>query len=466
MRRGRRALTGLAGLATGLTAMGALAVAGAGPAAADDSSGPVATAPSAPATQTVNGVAANGVRLTLTLPQQFPVDLPGQELAPREVDVTVKDTTGQGYTGEADTTFTAVGSGVDRMPLRIDRYDPDSGGWRPVTVSPDAGASLKVTTGVAVPADGTQDVRLRVSPGTTLLDGVKVSAVANGATVVGSAPVTEPAFSSSGLTGSVKAGTPEVVTGRLTNPTDVDYAHVPVKLYLKACSGQTGLCVQPADVKLEAKVGGQWQQVPATADPSVVGGVSGTVFPDLSLAAGESVDLTARMTLNSGSATVSPVPLGFGPMGLTIAGKDATGGTLTVQPAAPTPTPTPATSSSSTPTATPSTSDSSSETAASPSGTPSATPATAATPQTQTQTPATAPTGEAVAASTPGAPGSGSATILVAAGLLAVCLALLLVWALIKRRERTAAALRAGGPDLGHDLGHDGGHDHGHGGAV
>ncbi|NUR62425.1 MAG: hypothetical protein HOV87_27770 [Catenulispora sp.] len=472
MTRRRRGLAGLATgpatvlgtvLATGLTAAAVLA-AGVATAAAADTSGPTATPPTTPAVQTVTGVATNGVQLTLTLPKQLPVDLPAQTLAGREVDVTVKDIAGQGYTGEADTTFTAQGGSVTRTPLRIERYDPDSGAWRPVAVSPGAGAALTVPVPVTVPADGTQQVRLRVSPGTTLLDSVKVSASANGATVVGSAPVTSPAFSSTGLTAAVKAGTPQVVTGRLTNPTDVDYLHVPVKLYLKACSTQTGFCLQPADVKLEAQFAGQWQQVPVAADPAVAGGVTGTLFPDVSLSAGDSVQLTARMTLNSGSTAVSPVPVGFGPMGLTIADREATGGTLTVQPAvSPTPT-TPATStvsssssastSSSSPSATPSTSDSASDSAsvstsdgASATGTASAT-----TP------PATAPSGPTaspVAAGTPSASGSGSDTILVAVGLFAVCLALVLVWALIKRRERAAAAVRAfAGPD-----GVDGEHD-------
>ena len=491
MTRGRRALTGSAtqrvarlvaglgtGLGTGLTvavATAAVTVVGAvtaTAASAADTSGPVATPPPVPAVQTVTGVAANGIQLILTLPKQLPVDLPAQPLPGREVDVTVKDTAGQGYTGEADTTFTAQGSAVTRTPLRIERYDADSGGWRSVAVSPDAGAALTVPVPVTVPAGGSQQVRLRVSPGTALLDDVRISASANGATVVGSAPVTEPAFSSTGLTAAVKAGTPQVVTGRLTNATDVDYVHVPVKLYLKACSAQTGFCLQPADVKLEAQFAGQWQQVQTAVDPSVPGGLTGTMFPDVSLAAGDSVQLAARMTLNSGSTAMGPVPVGFGPMGLTIAGKEATGGTLTVQPAA-SPTATPSMSSATSATSATSTVSSASSSSDSPSATPSTSatdPASAsvsssgsasATDTAGAATPsapaATAPTASLVAAGTPSASGSGSDTILVAAGLFAVCLALVLVWALIKRRERAAAAARA---FAGHDGAHEEHHEH------
>jgi hypothetical protein len=475
MTRGRRALAGLATgpaarLATGpatrlatrlATGLAAAVVAAAGAstataaATAADTDGPVATPPTTPATQTMTGVATNGVQLTLTLPKQLPVDLPGQILPGREVDVTVTDTAGQGYTGEADTTFTAQGGGVSRTPLRIERYDPDNGGWRSVAVSPGAGTAVTVPVPVVVPADGTQQVRLRVSPGATLLDSVKVAASANGATVVGSAPVTAPAFSSTGLTATVKAGTPQVVTGRLTNPTDVDYAHVPVKLSLKACSAQTGFCLQPADVTLEAQVGGQWRPVKTTADPSVAGGLTGTVFPDETLGAGGSAQVAARITLGAGAPAASPVALGFGPTGLTIAGKDATGGTLTVQPvASPTPTTTSTTStassSSSSPSATPSTSDS----AASPTSDTASTtdtPSSPASTPTPSATPVSAPTASPVAAGTPSASGSSSDTLLVAAGLFAVCLALLLVWALIKRRERAAAAARG-------LAGHDGAH--------
>ncbi|GAA1989377.1 hypothetical protein GCM10009838_60380 [Catenulispora subtropica] len=431
-----------AGLTAGLAVAGAMTAEAA--AAADDGSGPVATPPATPAVQTVSGVAANGVQLTLTLPRQLPVDLPGRQLAGREIDVTAKDTAGQGYTGAVDTTLTAEGGGVTRMPLRVERYDADTADWRPVPVGPAVGTSLNVSVQVAVPAGGSQQVRLRVSPGTTVLDDVKVAAAANGATAVGTAPVTEPTFRADGLTAAVQAGTPLVVTGRLANPTDVDYAHVPVKLYLKACP-QTGKCFGAADIKLEAQVGGSWQTVPVDADPSVTGGVSGTVFPDLALPAGGSVQLTARMTLNSGTAAVNPVPLGFGPIGLTIADRQSTGGTLTVQPvAAPTPTATSTTS----PSATPSDSASSpSDPASSATGTPTATPS--ATPATATAaTPDTALDGAPVAAGTPSAStGSASATILVAAGLFAVCLALVLWFVLMKRRERLAAAAAGHGAD-------------------
>ena len=429
-------------LAVGLTAAGVLAcgVLGSGPASAadDDGTGPVATSPAVPAAQSVSGVAANGVQLAMTAPKQLPMDLPGRQLPGREVDVTVKDVSGQGYTGSADTTLTSEGAGVTRPTLRIERYDPDSRSWKPVPVPPGAGASRTVSTPVTVPAGGSQDVRLRLSPGTTAVDDVKIAAAANGATVVATVPVTESTFAAGGLTATVRAGTPELITGRLVNPTDVDYRHVPVRLFLKACPPSPGTCFGAADIKLEVQAGGVWRTVAAADDSAVAGGVSGTVFPDVTLKHGDTVQLMARVTLNSGTATVNPVPIGFGPIGLTFAGQQTTGGTLTVQPVAPTPSPTPVSSpsgpSSSTPSETPS--DSASSAADTPTVTGSAT--------TPTATPSTAPTLAAAAASTPG-PGSSSnsATILVALGLLAVCLALVLWWALMKRREQHQRAAMA-----------------------
>ncbi|MFD0630494.1 hypothetical protein ACFQ9X_01350 [Catenulispora yoronensis] len=203
-----------------------------------------------------------------------------------------------------------------------------------MTAAAGGGAALTVAASVTVPAGGSAQVRLRVSPGTAVLDDVKVSAATNGASVVGSVPVTVPTFQSTGLTASVQAGTPDMVTGQLTNPTDVAYKHVPVKLYLKACPAPPGKCFGAADVKLEARIGGAWQTVAVHADPSVTGGLSGTVFPDVSLAPGDSVQLAARMTLNSGAVAVNPVPMAFGPAGLTVVDHGAAGGMLTVQPQA------------------------------------------------------------------------------------------------------------------------------------
>ncbi|MFL6113474.1 MAG: hypothetical protein ACJ786_19250, partial [Catenulispora sp.] len=328
------------------------------------------------------------------------------------------------------------GAGVTRLALRIERYDPDSGSWKPVPVAPGAGASWTVSTPVTMPAGGSQDVRLRLSPGTTAVDDVKVAAAANGATVAATVPVTEPTFAAGGLTATVRAGMPVVITGRLTNPTDVDYRQVPMRLIAKACSPAPGTCLGAADVKLEVQAGGVWQPVAAADDPAVAGSVGGTVFPNVTLNHGDAVQLTARVTLNSGTATVNPVPIGFGPLGLTFAGQQTTGGTLTVQPVVPTPSPTPTPSSpSSTPSATPS--DSASSATDTPTVTDSAT--------TPTATPSTAPTLAAAAASTPGAGGSSnSATILVALGLLAVCLALVLWWALMTRREQHQRAAAMG----------------------
>ncbi|MBW8805202.1 MAG: hypothetical protein JF587_15355 [Catenulisporales bacterium] len=433
----------LRALATGLTAAGVMACAllGAGiasAAAADDGTGPVATPPAVPATQSVSGVAANGVQLLITAPKQLPLDLPGRQLPGRELDVTVKDVARQGFTGSVDITLTAEGAGVTRLGLRIERYDQDSGSWKPVPVPPGAGASSTVSTPLTVLAGGLEDVRLRLSPGTTAVDDVKVAAAANGATAVATVPVTEPRFAAGGLTATVRAGTAEVITGRLTNPTDVDYRHVPVRLYLKACSPSLGTCFGAADVKLEVSVGGVWRTVAAADDPAAAGGVAGTVFPDVTLKHGDAVELTARVTLNSGTATVNPVPIGFGPIGLSFAGQQTTGGTLTVQPVmppSPTPTSSPSGSTSSSPSATPS--DSASSATDTPTVTGSST--------TPTATPSTAPTLAAALASTPSSGGSSnSATILVALGLLAVCLALVLWWALMKRREQHQRAAAMG----------------------
>ena len=478
MGRGLRA--GVAGL---MVVAGAVAAGSGATAAFADGAGPVASAPSAPQTQTVSGVAVNGVQLSVTAPAQLPLDLPGRQLPEREVDVTVKDAGGQGYTGTVTTTLTADGAGAAAASLRADHYDLPSGTWQPQTV-PAGQASFAVTDSVTVPAGGTQVVKVRLSPGAAAIDDVKVNVAANGATAVATMPVAGPTFQASGLTAAARAGASTVLTGKLTNPTDVDLSGIPVKLVL-CSSGPVGCLTHAADVKVEVQNGTSWHQV-AVSDATPTSPMAATVLPSLSLPAASTAQFSVRVTIGAGafagpgsptsSATTatasgapgtpgSPntpaapaaqpmtVPLLLAPVGLTLTGRPTVTGTLTVQPP---PQPTPTTSSSTPSASTPSTT---------PTPTPSATPSETATPTdapTATPTPGTLVTTEV--ASTPGAASSSSPTILVAAGLLAVCLALVLWWALMKRRERVARADGGSGDGYGDGsvpLGHDEAGPHG-----
>lgn len=453
MRRRLRAVT------AGLLVAAAGTIAGT---AAADGTGPVASPPPAPQTQTVSGVAVNGVQVSVTAPSQLPLDLPGQQLPEREADVTVKDAGGQGYSGSVTMTLTPEGSGASAAALRLDHYDPAGGTWQAEDI-PSGQSSFTVTDTVSIPAGGSQVLKVRLSPGTTVVDDVKLSVAANGASAVATMPVTGPGFQASGLTGSARAGTPAVLSGKLTNPTDVDLRHVSVKLLL--CSaGSAGCVAHASDVKVEvqAQGGGAWHTVPV-ADGSAAGPMSATVVPDADVPAGGGLNLTVRVTVAAGAFGQNPaqtpsqtppqtqttaqpmtVPLALSPVGLTLSGQPTVSGTLTVQPP-------PQQPPSSTPSSTPSTP----ATSATPTPTESATPtvtdsggATATDAPTRGPTPAAAATSD-VAASTPSASSSGSPTILVAAGLLAVCLALVLWWVLMKRRERVAQ-----GPEDVHDM-HD-----------
>ena len=438
-----------------------------------DGSGPVATAPGTPQTQTVTGVAVNGVELSMTAPAQLPLDLPGQQLPEREVDVTVKDVGGQGYTGTVTTSLTADGAGASAATLRVDHYDLPSSAWQTQTV-PAGQSSFGVTDNVTVPANGTQVVKVRLSPGTAVLDDVKVNVAANGASAVATMPVAGPSFQASGLTGSARAGASTVLTGKLSNPTDVDLAGIPVKLLL-CSSGAAGCVAHAGDVKVEVQTGGSWHPV-MVSDATSTTPMAATVLPGLALPAGSTAQFSVRVTIAAGAfgtpgtpgssgtsgqpsgppTSVAPpaqpmtVPLVLAPVGLTLTGQPNVSGALTVQPP-PQPTPT-------TPSSTPSTS----ATSATPTPTPSATPTTADTPtEAPTVTPTPGPLITTEVASTPGATSSGNPTVLVAAGLLAVCLALVLWWVLMKRRERIA---RADGGAGEVPLGHDEAEHHGDGG--
>ncbi len=443
-----------------------------------DGSGPVATSPGTPQTQTVTGVAVNGVELSMTAPAQLPLDLPGQQLPEREVDVTVKDVGGQGYTGTVTTTLSADGAGASAATLRVDHYDLPSSAWQTQTV-PTGQSSFGVTDNVTVPANGTQVVKVRLSPGTAALDDVKVNVAANGATAVATMPVAGPSFQASGLTGTARAGASTVLTAKLTNPTDVNLAGIPVKLLL-CSSGSAGCVAHASDVKVEVQTGGPWHTV-TVSDATSTTPMAATVLPGLALPAGGTAQFSVRVTIGAGafgaqgssgssgtpgsSATtgqpsgpptsVAPpaqpmtVPLVLAPVGLTLTGQPNVSGALTVQPP-PQPTPT-------TPSSTPSTS----ATSATPTPTPSTTPTSVDTPtDTPTATPTPGPLVTTEVASTPGATSSSSPTVLVAAGLLAVCLALVLWWVLMKRRERIARA-DGGAGDV--PLGHDEAEQHGDG---
>ena len=441
MGRGLRAVgAGLAVVAAVVvgTVMGTAAAG----AAAADGAGPVATPPSTPQTQTVSGVAANGVQLSVTAPAQLPLDLPGQQLPEREVDVTVKDVGGQGYSGAVNMTLTSEGSGASAASLRLDHYNLASGAWETESIASND-SSCTVADTVTVPANGTQVLKLRMSPGTTVVGDVKLSVAANGATAVTTMPVTGPSFQVTGLPGSARAGAPMVLTGTLTNPTDVSLQDVPVRLLL--CStGSAGCVAHASDVKVEVQAStGAWRAVPVS-DATASSPMTATVVPQLTLPAGGSAQVSVRVTVGAGAfgtpgsgqpsspAAAQPVSVAvaLSPVGLTLDGQPTMSGTLTVQP----PPQQPVSSTPSSPSSTPSSSASST----------TATPTDPATPtDSATATPTGAPTPTAVtsndAASTPAAASSSSSpTILVAAGLLAVCLALVLWWVLMKRRERMA----------------------------
>lgn len=464
-----------------------VAVAGAAAGTAFADSGPVASPPSAPQTQSVSGVAANGVQLSLTVPVQLPLDLPGQQLPERELDVTVKDVGGQGYTGPVTMTLASEGSGASAAALRLDQLDPSSGQWQAEDITAGT-ASFTVTDNVTVPASGSQVLKLRLSPGTTVVDDVKLSAAANGATAVATMAVTAPGFQASGLTAAARAGAPAMLTAKLTNPTDVDFQHVNVKLML--CSAGSAGCVPHAsDVKVEVQLqsGGSWHTVPV-ADGSATTPMSATVVPDLEVSPGGGLNLAVRVTITAGafgpgsgpasgatsgstSASASgsqtpgqpaapaqpiSVPLALGPVGLTLSGQPAVAGTLTVQPP-------PQQAAPSTPSSSPSTSATSSAPSPTASATPSATDTAGDTSGTApTSGPTSAPVTSAAAASTPTAASSGSPTVLVAVGLLAVCLALVLWWVLMKRRERLAPVGAAEVHDVPEDVHETVDAEHGH----
>ncbi|WP_194926905.1 hypothetical protein [Catenulispora pinisilvae] len=457
-------MTGLAVIGAG--AIGAGALAGTAVAAG---AGPAATPPSAPQQQTVSGVAANGVQLSMSVPAQLPLDLPGQQLPEREVDVTVKDVGGQGYSGDVNVNLTSEGSGVSTVSLRLDHYNLASGAWETETI-PAGQGSFGVTDSVTIPAGGSQVLKLRLSPGTTAVDDVKVTASADGASVVAAIPVTGPAFQASGMTASARVGTATVFTGKLTNPTDVGLQHVPVVLML-CPNGPTGCVAHASDVKVEVQAsGGAWHGV-SVVDAAGSVPMHATVLPDLAVAAGGTAQFSVRVTVGagafgavgsgsgstSGSAAgpgsgstsgsgsglastpglpssptpVQPlaVPVMLGPAGLTLVGQSSVAGTVTVQSPPQQPTP-----------SAPSTPSVPSSSSATPGPTTSSTDGSGATPSaSDTPTPTPAPASSNDAAGTPGAGSSSSSpTILVAAGLLAVCLALLLWWTLMKRRERMA----------------------------
>lgn len=451
MRRRLRAVV------AGLLVVGAFTVAGT--AAAADGAGPVATPPSTPQTQTLSGVAANGVQLAVTAPAQLPLDLPGRQLPEREVDVTVKDVGGQGYSGQVSMTLAPEGSGASAASLRVEHLDQVSGAWKSV---PSGDSSFTVADSVTVPANGTQVLKLRLSPGTSAVSDVKLNVAANGATAVATMPVTGLSFQVSGLSGSGRAGSPMLLTGTLSNPTDVSLQDIPVKLLL--CSaGSAGCVAHASDVKVEVQDGsGAWHTV-AVSGATASSPMSATVVPQLTLPAGGSAQISVRVTIGAGafgtagqpsgqtsgqtstpvSAQPMSVAVALSPVGLSYDGQPTMSGTLTVQPP-----PQPASSTPATPSSTPSTSttaDPTSTDSSTATGDPTATP-------TGAQTPGAAPSAEG--ASTPGASlSSSSPTVLVAAGLLAVCLALVLWWVLMKRRERMArvAVAHAGDDEDPHD---------------
>jgi S-DNA-T family DNA segregation ATPase FtsK/SpoIIIE len=358
------------------------------------------------------------------------------------------------------TTLTPEGTGSSVTSLRVDHFDPASDAWQTETV-PAGDPSFTVTDSVTVPANGTQVLKLRLSPGTAAAADVKVAAAANGALAVATVPVTGPAFQASGLTAVARAGAPALLTGKLTNPTDVGLQDVPVKLVL--CSaGSAGCVAHASDVKVEVLIGAAWHVVPLSAD-AAGSMMTATVVPDLALPAGGTAQVSVRVTVGpgafggqgqtsgpgqtsgtpSGPSTSQPpaqpiaVPLALGPVGLTLVGQPTLSGTLTVQPP-PQPAPTTPTTPSSTPTSSAATGTPTPTDSATTAGTPTVAP---------TDSAPTDPASSAEAASTPGAASSaGNPTILVAAGLLAVCLALVLWWVLMKHRERAAQAHAAAGP--------------------
>jgi hypothetical protein len=445
----------------GLLVVGACTIAGT--AAAADGAGPVATPPSTPQTQTVSGVAANGVQLAVTAPAQLPLDPSSQPLPEREVDVTVKDVGGQGYSGQVSMTLAPEGGGASAASLRVDHFDLASGAWKSV---PSGDSSFTVADSVTVPASGTQVLKLRLSPGTSAVSDVKLNVAANGATAVATMPVTGLSFQVSGLSGSGRAGSPMLLTGTLSNPTDVGLQNVPVKLLLcsggaggsDGSAGSTGCLAHASDVKVEVQgSSGAWHPV-TVSGATASSPMSATVVPQLTLPAGGSAQFSVRVTVGAGAfgtpgqpsgqpstpAAAQPmsVAVALSPVGLSFDGQPTMSGTLTVQPPLPQASSTPATPSSTGTSATADPTPTDSSTAADdPTATPTGTLTSGAAPSTE-------------GASMPAASASSSnPTILVAAGLLAVCLALVLWWVLMKRRERMArvAVAHAGDDEDLHD---------------
>jgi len=347
------------------------------------------------------------------MPKQLPLDLgaPAAPLAPREVDVTVKDVGGGGYTGNAAVVFTEEGATpVAGFTPTIQFFDPTAGSWQTLRTGAAQG-SFEDDVPVTVPASGQVVVRFRVGGGSTAFGDLKVLGSANGANVTGVVPATKVVMDVSGLPAGIHAGVPVPLTVKLTNGTDVDYSSVETDFVAALCDTTTAGCPKGKDLLLEVRsAGSAWRTVPMTdlADHS---GSHALVLSGASLAHGAVLSVPLRLTLPvsapAGPARITVVPnvvTAPAPQSATvIAAPLPSAATRTPQASAST-----ATSSASTDPSAATPTDSGTATATDPA---TGTPATPAPSDSLSAAPAAAPTG-----------GSGSnATVLLAVGLLVLC---------------------------------------------
>jgi hypothetical protein len=376
---------------------------------------PVATSPAVPTTATVTGAPVNGVQVSATAPQQLPLSSgpPATPLAPREVDVTVKDVGGAGYTGTVSTVFSEekAGGPAGLGAVGLERFDPVAGAWTKVAAPTGTQTTSQDEVPVTVAAGGQTVERYRADVGIAPFDDLKAVASVNGASVAAVVPVTEPTLEVAGLPAGVKAGIPVLITGKLTNITDVDYTGIDFHLNVAGCDPTLQTCVKAKDVRLEVQTAGVWKPVTVVDNQNSVTGypLKGAVLPH-----GAVLSVPMRLTLAVSVPAVNPLTLAAAPDYFAFSGRGD--GTATLTPA-----PVPATATRTTPATTPSASQPSTTDSSQPSAAPSTSDSPTPTPP---PSPSASPTDSAVpaAASTPAASGSSTnATVLLAIGLLVLC---------------------------------------------
>lgn len=278
---------------------------------------PVAVPPGSPATASVTGAPLNGVQLSMVAPKQLPMDLmtSASQPTPRELDVTVKDVGGGGYVGTASTVFTQESAaGTPGFTAFVQRFDSGSGSWKKLTMPSGTQAAFQDDVAVTVPAGGQLMERYRVDPGINKFDDLKIVTTANAATVTTVVPMTSPKFEVTGLPGSIRAGVPYAITGKLTNSTDTDYSGLDVEFGVGACDPAAGGggCFLAKDSKLEIQSGGVWKPV-QLQDQQQWSGFSGFPVKDATLAHGAVLSIPLRLTLPVNNLRVGAMSFMFQP---------------------------------------------------------------------------------------------------------------------------------------------------------